>query len=294
MTTTRRTHLARSRFSRMPTPELVQLVGRTSERPNVRDKLRRAGQAASSGTSCVERDKLPGFQGDRRADGPVRRHRRGGMRRRNEEGPGHRDRSPPPPDGAAVGTTSTAWRAEKSEQSPLQRAGGHGVTARVEFPALYAGKSTQGDSERDAIRVPGSRSARTPSRARARSTSSRQAISTSSAASRVARGRPRGVARETPSRNAVAPHGSSPSPIRSRDDEPGFVTQREETPRQSGRHEPMSARLYSSASTAARTARSAVATADATRTRPGARSGSGPSAHSNPLNALPRRAPATT
>jgi hypothetical protein len=52
MTTTRRTHLARSRFSRMPTPELVQLVGRTSERPNVRDKLRRAGQAASSGTSC--------------------------------------------------------------------------------------------------------------------------------------------------------------------------------------------------------------------------------------------------
>jgi hypothetical protein len=46
----------------------------------------RAGQAASSGTSCVERDKLPGFQGDRRADGPVRRHRRGGMRRRNEEG----------------------------------------------------------------------------------------------------------------------------------------------------------------------------------------------------------------
>jgi hypothetical protein len=205
------------------------------------------------------------------------------------------ERPRPPPAGRRVGTTSTVWRAEKSEQSPLQRAGGHGVTARVEFPALYAGKSTQGDSERDAIRVPGSRSARTPSRARARSTSSRQAISTSGAASRVARGRPRGVARETPSRNAVAPHGSSPSPIRSRDDEPGFVTQREETPRLSGRHGPMSARLYSSASTAAaRTARSAVATADATRTRPGARSGSGPSAHSNPLNALPRRAPATT
>jgi hypothetical protein len=164
----------------------------------------RAGQAASSGTSCVERDKLPGFQGDRRADGPVRRHRRGGMRRRNEEGPGHRDRSPPPPDGAAVGTTSTAWRAEKSEQSPLQRAGGHGVTARVEFPALYAGNSTQKDSERDAIRVPSNRRTRTSSRARARSTSSRQAISTSGAASRVARSRPRGVARETPSRNAVA------------------------------------------------------------------------------------------
>jgi hypothetical protein len=36
MTTTRQTHMARSRFSRMPTPELVQLVARTSGGPNVR------------------------------------------------------------------------------------------------------------------------------------------------------------------------------------------------------------------------------------------------------------------
>jgi hypothetical protein len=36
MTTTRQTHIARSRFSRMPTPELVRLVGRTRGSPNVR------------------------------------------------------------------------------------------------------------------------------------------------------------------------------------------------------------------------------------------------------------------